>query len=438
MAIPKHIVGYTCALILLAWLVPSAWPQASTGTVSGTVRDRTGAVIPGASISLTNTNTNVRSKTTSSEVGFYLFPAVLPGPYSLVVESAGMQKYEVTLTVQVQQSAPVDVELKVGPTNTEVNVTDVTPLMVTDSPTLGHVLERTRIEQLPINGRDLTTLLQTVPGMEDRRAYGLREGSHEFVLDGSAISVWNYGGTIIRLPGLDTVQEFKVENNNSSAKFTRPTTVVIATKSGSNTIHGSAFETHRSNAIGKARRREDVYATPPRLIRNEFGASAGGPVYIPGLYSGKDRTFWFFAYEGFRHIQPTTGSWPVPTEAMRRGDFRGLIDSQGRQYKLYDPWTTNPQTWERQQFSYKGQLNVIDPSLISPLTKTLFDITPLPTHPDVNPLVDNNWWGPNPWRLRQWTISGALITASPRTTSSTSGTARATTFDTRSFTPKPC
>ncbi len=247
-----------CLLTALFIALP-AWPQASTAAVSGTVRDQTGAVIPSASVSLTNTNTNVASKTTTNQARFYLFPGTVPGPYRLVVEAPGMQKFEGSLTVQVQQSAVVDVTMIVGTTATAVAVQDVTPMLQTDAPVLGHVLERMRIEQLPINGRDVTSLLQTVPGMEGTRAYGLREGSHELVLDGSALSDRLYRGTVSRQPGLDTIQEFKVETNRSSAKFTRPTTMVMSTKSGTNQLHGSAFETNRNNAVGKARSRTESY-----------------------------------------------------------------------------------------------------------------------------------------------------------------------------------
>jgi hypothetical protein len=390
-------------LALLA-AAPLAWSQGSTATVSGTVRDQTGAVIPGATVSLTNRNTNVASKGTTNEAGFYVFPGTLPGPYLLAVEASGMQKFEGALVVQVQQSAVVDVTLKVGQTATEVAVQDVTPLIQVDNPTLGHVLERARIEQLPINGRAVTSLLQTVPGMEGTRAYGLRDGSHELVLDGAALSDRLWGGTVRRQPGLDTIQEFKVENNSSSAKFTRPTTMVMTTKSGTNQIHGTAFETNRNNAVGKARSRTDNYTKAPFLNRNEFGVSGGGPVYLPKLYNGKDRTFWFFAYEGLRNISPSTQLWRVPTEAMRNGDFRELVDSQQRQIKIYNPYTTNPTTWEREQFAYRGQPNVIDPNLISPLAKQLFAITPLPTN-GVNPMLDANWIGPVPNWQRSWTTT---------------------------------
>ncbi len=401
-------------LVVIVLLAPSAFPQASTATVSGTVRDQSNAVIPGASISLTNTATNVTSRTTTTPVGFYIFPGILPGPYRLTVEAQGMQKFEGTLTVQVQQSAVVDPVLKVGQTATEVQVTDVTPLITVDNPTLGHVLERQRIEQLPVNGRFVTTLLQTVPGMElttttsvtvGVRTNGSRNGSADFMLDGAVIAARYHGGAVQRPPGLDTLQEFKVETSNSSAKYTRPTTVILSTRSGTNSFHGALFETHRNNAIAKARTRTDFYKDPPKLIRNEFGASAGGPIWIPKVYNGRNRTFWFFGYEGYRNIAPRTMGFSVPTAAMRNGDFRGLVDSQGRQYKVYDPWTTNPQTWERTQFSYGGQPNVIDPALLSPLSKYLYSVTPLPTKADVNPLVEANWFGPVPDLMRQWTIT---------------------------------
>ncbi len=281
---------------------------------------------------------------------------------------------------------------------------------------MSHVLERTRIEQLPINGRFLTSLLQTVAGLEEEteydsvssRGFGMRRGSTEFVLDGAATTDRLMGGVFRRPPGLDTIQEFRVETNVSSAKLARPTTVIISTKSGTNELHGSAFETHRNNAIGKGRTRQDNYSRPPQLIRNEFGVSAGGPVFLPKLYNGKNRTFWFFAFEGLRNMAATTQGFTLPTGAMRNGDFRGLVDSQGRQLRIYDPWTTNPATWQRQQISYNGQANVIDPARLSPLAKYLFSITPLPTLPDVNPLVAPNYFGPQPDRRRDWTATTRL------------------------------
>ncbi|MFB3828128.1 MAG: carboxypeptidase regulatory-like domain-containing protein [Bryobacteraceae bacterium] len=391
--------------MILLFVLP-AMPQSGTGAVSGSVTDQSGSFVPGATATLTNTATQVTLKTTTNDVGFYMFPGITPGSYSLSVEAPGMEKFEGTLTVQVQQRAVVDVTLRVGQIAATVTVRDVTPLTTLDNATLGHVLERERIEQLPINGRNIGTLLQTVPGMEGNRAYAQKTGTQDMLLDGAAIGdrLWGYTSQR-RPPGLDTVQEFKVETNNSSAKMTRPVTVIVATKGGTNDLHGAAFETARNNAIGVARSRTDTWTKAPKLIRNEFGASAGGPVWLPGIYNGKNRTFWFFSYEAYRLAAESRWNGTVPTQAMRNGDFRGLTDSRGNLYKLYDPWTTNTTTWERQPFAYGGQLNVIDPARMSPLAKQLFAITPLPTHPDVNPLLDSNWWGKAPNTSRQYTIT---------------------------------
>jgi hypothetical protein len=387
-------------VLVLALLAAPVFPQASNATVSGTVRDQSGAPIPAASVTLTNKNTNVASSTKTNQVGSYVFPGTLPGPYTLTAESPGMQRFEGSLQVQVQQSAVVDVVLRVGQTATEVSVVDVTPLVQTGNATLGHVLERTRIEQLPINGRAVTNLLQTVPGMEGTRAFGLREGSYEISLDGSSLIDRNYGGVFNRQPGLDSIQEFKVENNSSSAKFTRPTSLILTTKSGTNSFHGAAFETNRNNAIGLARQRQDTFTKAPFLNRNEFGASAGAPVYIPKVYNGKDRTFWFFAYEALRQINPATQQWNVPTQQMRDGNFSELVDNQGRLSVLYDPWSTNTTTWARVPFTN----NTIPQSRQSPLSKTLIGITPPPTN-GLNPNLDFNWIGPVPRFQRSYTVT---------------------------------
>ncbi len=393
-----------CVLVMVL-VTPCAWPQASRATVSGTVRDQTGAVIPNALVTLTNQNTNVVSKTTSSEVGFYLFRGSVPGPYRLEVEAAGMQKFEGTLTVQVQQSAVVDVTMRVGQTATEVAVRDVTPMMQVDNPTLGHVLERTRIEQLPINGRALTALLQTVPGQEGTRAFGLRDFSFEMVLDGAALAdrySWNL--VTNRQPGLDSIQEFKVENNSSSAKFARPTSIIVTTKGGTNSIHGTAFETNRNSGFGVARARQDTFTKAPFLNRNEFGASVGGPVYLPKLYNGRNKTFWFTSWEWLRQISAVTLQNRLPTPEMRSGNLAGFQSAAGNPITIYDPWTTNTTTWSRQPFPN----NQLPQSRQSPLYKYLIAVTPSPTLPNVNPMAAPNYvgtWSPSAF---EWTTANRI------------------------------
>jgi hypothetical protein len=395
------------AASLLA-IVSVCWSQGSTSTVRGTVHDQGQAVIPNATVTLTNTATGTSRTTVTNEAGLYVFPATTPGPYRITGDSPGLQRFEGTLTVQVQQDAVIDLTLQIAQAAISVDVQDVTPMVRMDSPTLGHALERKRIEQLPINGRGYSALLQTVPGVSATgriQAYGLRPGSHTLQFDGASMNeVWE-GWDVGRTPGLDAIEEFQVEVNNSSAKFTRPTTVVLSSRSGSNQVHGALFYTNRNSGYGVARQRQDTFTKPPYLNRNEYGVSLGGPVTIPKLYNGHNRTFFFFAWEGLRNISNTTQRWSVPTEAMRNGDFRGLVDSQGRQFNLYDPLTTDA-SGKRQPLTYNGVANMIDPARLSPVAKSLFAITPLPTHPQINPLTDNNWIGPVP-RLRDdetWSV----------------------------------
>jgi hypothetical protein len=390
--------------VIAGVLATAAWPQASTGIVSGTVRDQSSAVIPNAPVVLTGVATNVSSTTRTNEAGLYFFPGVVVGDYRISVEFPGMEKFQGTFSVQVGQRVVIDPVLKAGQTTTTVDVQDVTPMVNTTNPTVKMTLERERIEQLPINGRSITNLLSTIPGFEGGRMFGTPSTSQEWILDGAVVSERRWSTGSPQQPPLDMVQEFTVEANAVSAKLSRPVNIMLSSKSGGNQFHGTAFETHRNNAIGLARARTDFYDSPPQLIRNEFGVSASGPVVLPKLYNGKDKTFWFVAYEANRTRSASTASFTVPTAAMRNGDFSGLIDSQGRRITIYDPQTTDSRTYARQPFSYGGRANVIDPARISPLAKYMFGTTPLPTT-DVNPLIDVNFWGPQKSLTNRWNFS---------------------------------
>ncbi|MFB3825904.1 MAG: carboxypeptidase regulatory-like domain-containing protein [Bryobacteraceae bacterium] len=401
-------------LALLAVLLTASplLAQSSNGSVRGVVDDATGAVIPQADVTLTNTGTGVQLKTKTNQAGIFVFPAVPPGPYRMQVEFAAMAKSEHLLTVRVQESANVNVTLRPAATQTEVTVTDVTPIAVTDNATLGHTLERQRIEQLPINGRAITNLLQTVAGVQidssgNIRTNAVRPGTHDFTLDGAAMTdALDGGGTFRRQPGLDTIQEFRVENNAVSAKNPRQTNIVLTTKSGANDVHGTLFVTNRNNSMGVARTRENLSNTAAHYVRNEYGGTVGGPVTLPRIYDGRNRTFWFFAYEGLKQRQGQIAGAAVPTEAMRGGDFSGLRTATGTVIRIYDPFQTDPRTYSRPQFNYMNTPNRIDPALISPLAKYIYGVLPLPTLPNINPLVANNYFGPRPDSTDEWTISG--------------------------------
>jgi len=383
-------------LIFTLAFLPAAILRAQTGSsnVQGTVKDTSGAAVPGAKVSITHTPTTRQYTTVTTDVGFYLFPSVQPGPYQMSVEAAGLETWKGDLELQVGQIAEISPVLKVAGTVTEITVAgNVTPLVTTTSPTLATVVERTRIEQLPINGRLIQNLIyMTTPGLESGsnlpRLFGLRFAV-ELTQDSAILMNRQWQSIPLRPPGLDTIEEFRSETSNSSAKMNRPGTVILTTRAGTNQIHGSAFDTLRNSGIGVARAREDFYLKPPHLVRNEFGASLGGPIYVPKLYSGRNRTFFFVAYEGYRLRQASTRQVTMPTPAMREGDFSGLIDGQGRRYTLYDPLTTNA-NWGRLPFNN----NQIPSTRISPFSKYLYGVTPVPTHPAVNPLVSANWFGP--------------------------------------------
>jgi len=201
---------------------------------------------------------------------------------------------------------------------------------------------------------------------------------------------------------MDAIEEFRVETSASSAKMNRPGAVIVNTRSGSNQFHGSLFEVRRNNDLGfgVARRREEKWSRPSHLVRNEFGGSVGGPLYIPRVYDGRNRTFAFLAYEAYRSLSGTTLNVSVPTMAMCQGDFNGLVDSAGRKYTLYDPWTTGANK-SRQPFPN----NQIPMQRQSALAKYHYSVTPEPTHPAVNPLVGSNWWGLVPNNRLDWTMT---------------------------------
>src|SRR5215467_3384462 len=364
-------------LILIAALAiaPHAWPQTTMGGVSGTVRDPTGAVIPNAAVGLTNTATNTVVNTVTNESGFYIFPSVAPGNYTLSAQSPGMQKFEGAFTVRVADRVVIDATLTPGLAATAVEVKEITPLVATDNATVSATLERERISQLPINGRSLGNLFSQLAGVEGTRFNGIFNDATEFVMDGASLATRRWGGG--DYPGLDSVQEFTIVSNAVSAKYSRPSEVVISMRSGTNALHGSAFLTNRNNAIGLARSRTDYYTKAPYLNRNEYGVNAGGPLIIPKVYNGKDKTFWWFGYEGRQSISNSTVSFNVPTQAMANGDFSQYRDSQGRVSTIYDPLSTQSAAQGYQRTPFIG--NRIPATRETDLAKYLFSIVPRPT-----------------------------------------------------------
>jgi len=405
----KNVNHYiTLAFFLCLFCITQlASAQTGAGSIQGTVTDTTGAAIPNAHVFVKNLATGVRAETTSSGVGFYQIPNLFTGKYSVRIVMEGMKIYNTSIEVLVGQKVVIDPVLSPGAVTQEVTVNaDAVQLVDTESGTLATVLENKSIDQIPMNGRLLLTLTNlSSPGMEDggQKVNGLAHEGTAYLIDGvSTLSTIGGGmqSTMTQLIDPDSVQEVRVETGNSSAQFSMPSTAIVSTKSGTNALHGALFETARNNAFGVARKIEDpVNYQAPHLVRNEFGFSAGGPIIIPHLYNGKDKSFWFFAYERYSLASTATALASVPTAAMRQGDFSGLVNSAGVLQVLYNPATTTSNTACAVPNSTKTANNpycrtpyannTIPSSMMSPLAKIYYQMLPTPTTTD-NPLVKTN------------------------------------------------
>lgn len=401
------------AAVAFALCSPHAIAQSGAGSIEGTITDSTGAVIPSAGIHVVNTATNVATDAKSNNVGFYQVPGLFTGSYVITVSAPGMKTYRRIIELLVGQSAVINASLTAGAVTQQVEVVgNAVQLTTTDSGVISSTLENARINQLPMNGRNIISLVEeTTPGLESCSQSsscpnGLFGEAMEYVSDGASLANREFGGThtgSAEMPDPDSVQEVRVETTGSGAQYATPATAVMTTKSGTNQLHGSLFETTRNNAFGISRQRQNPsnFAAPP-YIRNEFGASAGGPIIFPGLYHGKDKSFWFFAFERYSLRSFSYEEMKVPTLAMRQGDFSQASNSSNVLQQLYDPETTASSSncnatgkanqWCRTPFAYGGVNNVIDPARQAKDAKIFSDITALPSNSN-NPLVTTNLSG---------------------------------------------
>jgi hypothetical protein len=402
------------AIIGLALCCSGAFGQSGAGSIQGTVTDSTGAVLPGATIHVVNQGTNVSTDTKASGVGFYQVPELFTGTYSVTVTAPNMKTYKTTIELLVAQEAVINPVMTAGAVTQQVEVAaNAVQLTTTDNGAITSELENARINQLPLNDRLLTSLLaMTTPGYLGSSSAGtalngLSGESMEYVADGVPMVNRQFGGTNTSNaldPDPDAIQEVNAVTDNGGAQYATPGTVVITTKSGTNRIHGSAFETARNNAIGIAKSRSNPanYAAP-ELIRNEFGVSGGGPIILPHIYHGKDKSFWFVAYERYSLAQKSTAAFVVLDQNMRGGNFSELLQTATAPL-IYDPATTTANaacplpsggTQNNPYCRTPFPNDVIPAGRQSPLSKILNDIEPLPNLA-VNPYQTTNLNGPNP------------------------------------------
>ena len=331
--------SWTLFLMLIACVLSPhfGWGQAITGSIVGTVSDSTGAVVPQATVIAKNTSTGVASKTISDSSGRYALPSLAPGSYTLSAEQAGFDSTVIAgISLDVYQQITVNVVLRVGGTTQTVTVQETTPQVDSSSASLGTVVSEHAIRDLPLNLRQVGALALLVPGTVDTTGRSLtssagngsgfndssysgsggRSGGNLLLIDGMISRALNNGSFALNPPP-EMVKEFKIQNNIYDATFglTSGTVMNLITESGTNQLHGSAWEYLRNRDLDA---RNYFAITRPEYTRNQFGGAIGGP--IKG-----NKLFFFGSYEGLRLAQGQTISSVVPTMAERAGDFSAFL-----------------------------------------------------------------------------------------------------------------
>jgi len=343
-----------------AIFVPRLCAQVNTATVSGAVKDSNGAMVPGAKIVATQKSTNMVFAAASNEKGEYTLPFLPPGTYLLTVTADGFSKYESRdLALSVGDHPTIDVALKPGTALETVVVTAEVPLLGTADANLGSLVTNEQVESLPLNGRTPMMLAQYSAGVVTTaspgqvRAFdnsgvsafsvgGIANKNTEILLDGAPDNASD--NAIAYSPMQDAVKEVKIDIFETDASYGHAGGGVAtqATQSGSNSLHGSAWEFNESTALAANTWLNGYSGTPSNKAMthyNQYGFVVGGPAVIPHVIHGKDKLFWFFGYEAIKDRQAGTFTASVPTDDEKNGDFHAWL-AKGSQYQIYNPYTT--------------------------------------------------------------------------------------------------
>ncbi|MCS6953467.1 MAG: carboxypeptidase regulatory-like domain-containing protein [Bryobacterales bacterium] len=349
---------FVCGALVSAWLCAEpAAAQQFRGSVTGRVVDVQEAVVPNVVITATNLETQARYQTETNAAGQYTLPYLQPGPYRLEAEARGFKRY-VRERIQVSANEPLslDITLELGQVVETVTVTADAPVLTTATASTGQVITSRFIENLPMNGRTPLSLAQiafgVIPlsdprfqrpfdnaGPADFSMGGAPGRTNELLLDGAPDTTRDR--RVAYNPPVDSVTEVKVETFQADAAYgnTGGGTVNVVLRGGTNEFHGNAYNFNQVSRTAAT----DFFVnkagqTKSQLVYNQWGVNAGAPLYIPKLLDGRNRVFWYFAYEGIKDRFPEPVTTTVPTDAMRRGDFSQLL-SLGSVYQIYDPAT---------------------------------------------------------------------------------------------------
>ncbi len=388
---------------------------AQRAQITGRVTDSSGAVIVGTDVSARNADTGLRWEAVANEVGYYTIALLPPGRYEVLVRKEGFRTISRSgIKLETDQVLRLDFEMHPGQVSERIDVVGEVPQVQTQQSSLGAVVERRRIENLPLNGRHVFNLVKLVAGVQprDRGADGFGEisnqGFSEIHFNGGPIAANQFfldGGSntapvhneIAVVPMVDAVEEFKVETNALKAEFgqTSGGIVNVVTKSGTNDPHGSLYEFIRNDAMD-ARNAFATQVSPSTgrikavLRYNQYGGTFGGPVYIPKVYNGKNRTFFFAGYEQWRYRNAQIRRASVPSALQRAGDFSNTRGSTGAVIPIFDPATTrahpNGNGFIRDPFPG----NIVPGERIDPLSRKVLEYMPLPNATPASTYTNEN------------------------------------------------
>jgi carboxypeptidase family protein/TonB-dependent receptor-like protein len=402
----KHrlfLAALTCLLTIgTASPVPA---QVTTGTIIGTVSDANG-VVPGASVTIREVNKGTSDTFVTDAAGTYTAPFLTPGTYAVEVNVPNFKKWiREGVVLEVNQRARVDVLLEVGGIEETTTVVASAPLLRTDSSEIGTVIDGRYVQNLPLNTRNFATLVYAAPGVtpgqagenlsgastfnprgaSNFNALGHQANANGWLIDGIDNNEYTFN-TVIVAPSIEQVREFKVLTGVFSAEFGRGAGVVsVSTRSGTNTLHGTAFEFWRDQAFDARNffHRKTAAGPDPKapFSRHQFGGAVGGALVVPGLYDGHSRTFFFTDYAGLKETRGLTFVNSVPTAAVRGGDFSDVRNAAGQVIPIYDPLTTRVDPATGQIIRTPFANNIIPADRIHPVGRNIASIYPLPNGP---------------------------------------------------------
>lgn len=342
---------FACALLVWAAAATPSFAQTATGIILGTVRDGQGGALPGVTVTASNAGTGLSLATTTDTSGAYTLPQLPVGRYTVAAELTGFSRFEASgVVLQVAQQTRLDIELKVGGVTETIDVVSAATLLDTTSSSVGKVVDNRRIQDLPLNTRNVYGLIALTPGVAgsignsyNSLSYsvnGVRTGSMETLIDGSAggFPTVNGASGISVFPSVDAVQEFKVQGSSYSAEYGRSLGSVLnlVYKSGSNQLHGTSYEFYRDSAFDANGFFANANGAPlPDFKRNQYGGMIGGPIVT-------NKLFYMVSFEGLRQDGFREERGTVPTMLEREGDFSQTRAANGQVVVVYDPSTNRP------------------------------------------------------------------------------------------------